>query len=119
MTAYNQKNTAGLIASLNGGEEDAFTEIYNRYWKKLFTLPANKLSNLHEAKELVQHIFLNLWKRRNAITITASLASCLCVAENFKVIKSSQAEAFSCALRVSFHGVKSLQLKQERETFRR
>lgn len=86
MTPYTQLDDAALLFLLNQDNEKAYTEMYNRYWKKLFTIAANKLGNLHEAEELVQDIFLDLWKRRNILTITASLSSYLSVAVNFKVI---------------------------------
>ncbi|MBE7170151.1 MAG: RNA polymerase sigma-70 factor [Williamsia sp.] len=75
-----------LLDLLNQGESRAFTEIYNRYWKKLFTLAANKLDNLAEAEELVQDIFTELWNRRGELAITTSLASYLAVAAKYKVI---------------------------------
>lgn len=34
-----------LVALLNGADHVAFTEIYKRYWKKPFTVAANKIAN--------------------------------------------------------------------------
>jgi RNA polymerase sigma-70 factor (family 1) len=86
MTAYTTLNDAELLALLRKDDEAAFTEIYNRYWKSLFAVAANKLGNLYEAEELVQDIFLDLWKRRNELDITNSLSSYISVAVNYKVI---------------------------------
>ena len=75
-----------LLRCLQAGQEAAFTEIYNRYWKKLFYVAAQKLQNLSEAEEVVQDIFLDLWKRREALQITTCLEAYLAVCVKYKVI---------------------------------
>ena len=47
----------------------AFTELYNRYWKKLLSLALSKLANQSEAEEVVQDVFMNLWNRRQRLAI--------------------------------------------------
>lgn len=84
--SFSQTDENELLDLLNQGESRAFTEIYNRYWKKLFTIAANKLDNLAEAEELVQDIFTELWNRNGKLVITTSLASYLAVAVKYKVI---------------------------------
>ncbi len=71
---------------LRTGEEGAFTEIYNRYWQILFNVAANKSNSLAEAEELVQDIFLDIWKRRETIDITSNLRAYLAVALKYRVI---------------------------------
>jgi RNA polymerase sigma-70 factor (family 1) len=71
---------------LRVGEEGAFTEIYNRYWQILFNVAANKSNSLAEAEELVQDIFLDIWKRRETIDITSNLRAYLAVALKYRVI---------------------------------
>jgi len=75
-----------LLHRLHRGDDKAFTEIYDRYWKKLFYIAAHKLQNLAEAEEVVQDIFLELWKRRTELNITTSLSSYLAVCVKYKVI---------------------------------
>ncbi len=75
-----------LLNLLNKGNQAAFTEIYNRYWKKLFTIATGKLNNLTEAEELVQDIFLDLWNRREHIAIHSSLSAYLAVAAKYKIL---------------------------------
>lgn len=80
------ENDEYLLSLLQKGNRRAFTEIYNRYWKKLFTVAANKLHNLADAEELVQDIFLDIWNRRETLSITSSLSAYLAVAVKYKVI---------------------------------
>jgi RNA polymerase sigma-70 factor (ECF subfamily) len=75
-----------LLTRLHNSDEAAFTEIYNLYWKKLFFIAAQKLNSLSEAEEIVQDIFLDVWKRREDININTSLASYLSICVKYKVI---------------------------------
>jgi RNA polymerase sigma-70 factor (family 1) len=75
-----------LLVSLRAGNEAAFTEIYHRYWQKLFYLAGKKLDDLYEAEGLVQDIFLDLWQRRERLDIQGSLNSYLAVALKYRVI---------------------------------
>lgn len=76
-----------LIQILKGGEEQAFTELYNRYWKKLFTAAANKLHHLEEAEDIVQQVFVSIWNRREELEIHSSVSSYLAVAVKYRVLK--------------------------------
>jgi len=76
-----------LVRYLRKGSDAAFTEIYNRYWKKLFSVAANKLNyDLKLAEELVQDIFLDVWQRRETFEIRSSLSLYLAAAMKYKII---------------------------------
>jgi RNA polymerase sigma-70 factor (family 1) len=87
MYNYSILNDKELIDLLQVDDEHAFTEIYNRYWKKLFAIAVNKLRDLNEAEEIVQDIFVSLWKRRNMLEITDTLSAYLAVSVKYRVIK--------------------------------
>ncbi|WP_400261347.1 RNA polymerase sigma-70 factor [Sphingobacterium sp. SG20118] len=76
-----------LILMLKAGSNPAFTELYDRYWKKLFTAAANKVYNLEEAEDIVQQIFISIWNRREELEIHTSLSSYLSVAVKYRVLK--------------------------------
>lgn len=66
---YNSYDDTELIALLREGNEVAFTEIYNRYWRKLYFL-AHKLLNCSvKSEEVVQEVFLTLWEKRDSLDI--------------------------------------------------
>lgn len=88
MYDYNILEDNELIQRLASDDNRAFTEIYNRYWKKLFTVAANKTNDLDEAEEIVQDIFISLWRRRGELTVIDTLSSYLAVSVKYKVIKS-------------------------------
>ena len=76
-----------LVKLLRKGNDAAFTEIYHRYWNKLFSVAAGKLNyDLRLAEELVQDIFLDLWHRREVLDIRSGLSRYLAAAMKYKVI---------------------------------
>lgn len=74
-----------LLDLLKMSDELAFTELYNRYWKLLFSIAFHKLGSLFDAEEIVQEVFADIWKRREALSITLSVKSYLAAATKFQV----------------------------------
>jgi len=95
---YNKYNDQELIGHLKSDDHAAFAEIYKRYWKKLFTIAANKVDDFSEAEDIVQQLFVTIWERRAELEIY-SLSSYLAVAVKYRVFKSlaktSQTEHFA------------------------
>jgi RNA polymerase sigma-70 factor (family 1) len=58
-----------LLIRLRSGDEAAFREIYERYWKKLYSIARRKIESLDAVEELVQDLFLKLWERRKELRI--------------------------------------------------
>lgn len=87
MTAYSGFTDEELTALLKEGNHAAFTEIYRRYWKKLFFIAGKKLNCLTDAEEVVQNIFLSLWNRRETIIITTTLVAYLTVSVKYCILK--------------------------------
>lgn len=58
-----------LLIDLKAGSENAFEQIYDRYWNRLYRLAAGKIKESENAKEIVQDIFLDLWLRRETLEI--------------------------------------------------
>jgi len=75
-----------MLERLKAGSEQAFQHIYKCYWEKVFITACQKLRNPHEAEEIAQEIFLDLWKRRESLDIAISLNAYLAAAVKYKVI---------------------------------
>jgi RNA polymerase sigma-70 factor (ECF subfamily) len=58
-----------LVIQLQAGNEAAFTQLYNRYWERLFFMAHKRLSSAEDAKEIIQTIFFTLWQKRNHLQI--------------------------------------------------
>ena len=80
-----------LLKQLHQSDELAFAEIYNRYWKPLYTSAHNILQVREAAQDAVQEVFISLWKRREAVEVEV-LQSYLHQAVRFQVFKAIRAE---------------------------
>ncbi|SDH40749.1 RNA polymerase sigma-70 factor [Chitinophaga filiformis] len=56
-----------LVVMLQAGDNDAFTELYNRYKKPLIIHSYKKTGDLEDAKEIVQEVFSTLWSQREQL----------------------------------------------------
>src|SRR5687768_6908742 len=74
-----------LLTLLKKGNEQAFTELYNRYWKLLFSIAYQKTEQPADAEEIVQDVFADLWKRRKKTVIQVSIKSYLAAATKFHI----------------------------------
>lgn len=69
MLPYSSHTDEQLFQLLKVSDEGAFTELYERYWKKLLIRAQLLLESHEEAEELVHDIFVKLWKKRETIVI--------------------------------------------------
>ena len=58
-----------LLKQLQANDDSAFSQIYNRYWERLFFMAHKRLSSAEDAKEIIQNIFFTLWQKRNQLQI--------------------------------------------------
>jgi RNA polymerase sigma-70 factor (ECF subfamily) len=63
---------ASLIVLLTLGQVDALSELYDRYGRMVFSLAVNSIGDAAVAEEVVQDVFLRVWKK--AGTYDASVA---------------------------------------------
>jgi len=66
---YQHHTDKELVAKLRQGEEAALSEIYERYWDRLFTVAANRLGNAQEAEECVQDVLYKLWRLKDTLYV--------------------------------------------------
>jgi RNA polymerase sigma-70 factor (ECF subfamily) len=76
-----------LLTHLAKGSKQAFTEIYNRYWNKLFYIAGKKVIDLGEAESLVHDVLADLWARRSSIDVKTELNHYLAAAMKYRVLK--------------------------------
>jgi RNA polymerase sigma-70 factor (ECF subfamily) len=77
MTAYSKFTDEQLVALLKTGNQQAFTEIYDRYAANLAGFAGSKLYNLDDAKDILHDLFVKLWENRGQIHINSNLQSYL------------------------------------------
>lgn len=86
MPLYNDHTDCELAALLREGDESAFKAIYERYWPKMYAVASKRLNSTVEGEEVVQDIFLNLWRKRETFILRVSFEHYLAVAVKFEVI---------------------------------
>lgn len=86
--SYQKYSDAELLIWMQKDDQMAFTEIYNRYWDRLFIVAGNKLEDCFLAQEVVQDLFVKLWQRRHELVINYSLATYLSAALKYSVINA-------------------------------
>ena len=87
MNSLDKLDDVKLVELMQRGNEDAFSAIFNRYWKRLISLAYSHTKDKYLAEEIVQDIFFSLWKRRDTVKID-SLSAYLATAVKFSVFKN-------------------------------
>ncbi len=72
---------------LFSGNEKSFRVLYDRYWEGLFKKAKARLGNTDDAEDILQDIFVTLWKNRLQIEVIDSLKPYLFTALKYAIIK--------------------------------
>lgn len=62
---------------LKDGDKNAFNEIYERHWQRMAEYVLRVIKSQDEAQDIVQEIFVSIWRRRETIEIKGSLVAYL------------------------------------------
>ncbi|MFD1143769.1 RNA polymerase sigma factor [Larkinella insperata] len=119
MSVYSDYVDHDLLPLLAEGDEEAFAEIYRRYWQRLYSSAYKRLRNEDQCQDLVQNVFTDLWERKAQHTID-NLPAYLFTAVRFQVLKqvsrqpgtADLLDAFEAILTSPIHSDDSL-LEQE------
>jgi RNA polymerase sigma-70 factor (ECF subfamily) len=87
---YNERTLTHLLQQ---GDEEAFELLYNRYWEKLLTVAYHRTGSMETAKELVQDVFTNLWRRRNHLNIKTTFAAYIFSAMKYTILDHIRSQA--------------------------
>ena len=96
MNNYLLYDNGQLLELLAQDDEYAFTEIYTRFWKKIFNVAFNRLKEVQTAEDIVHDVFASLWVNRKKTEI-ATLDNYLATAAKYMVltkIKKKERERF-------------------------
>jgi RNA polymerase sigma-70 factor (ECF subfamily) len=84
---YCSNTDAELLLFIKEDDEKAFRILYERYWKKLLLQAFIKLRSTEEAEEIVQTIFINIWKRRHTIELKYSFHTYVASMLKYEVLR--------------------------------
>lgn len=76
-----------LIEEINKGNDNAFIELYERYWDKLYFACYSRINSRTETEDILQELFVELWNNRKKIVIKTSVAAYLYTAVKYKIFR--------------------------------
>jgi len=121
MLEYHKLNDSELTELVRKSDEQAFAEIYQRYWTIMYMHALKMLKDEEDARDVVQELFTTLWSRCQNITSSINLSGYLYTIVRNKVLdlmaqkKSRAGHLESLALYIDEHHNKTLEDLTERE----
>ncbi|MEQ7800194.1 sigma-70 family RNA polymerase sigma factor [Pedobacter sp. ASV1-7] len=89
------KDDKALLNLVRTSDKEAYTELYNRFWKSLYTYALKKIGDHDDAFDLVQELFIEIWdKRENIPEIHIGLENYLHGSVFFKLAKYFRTKGF-------------------------
>lgn len=93
--AYSQLSDLELAGLLKSGDQSAFAQIYERYWRVIYSHVYKMLQDEEEAKDVIQEVFSEIWIKREQHY--SNLAGYLYVSARHKVINLVRKTKFHSA----------------------
>ena len=62
-----------LLDAIKDNDHAAFEVLFNRYWEYLFSVVYRRLNNREDAQDIVQDIFIYIWKSRASLSVKTGL----------------------------------------------
>ncbi|MBL1409463.1 RNA polymerase sigma factor [Sphingobacterium faecale] len=69
MTTVCPYDERDLLLQLQGGDEVAFGHLYDHYWASLYSYAYNRLRSKELSQDIVQEVFMDMWRRRETLQI--------------------------------------------------
>jgi len=114
--AYISLTDHELTALFKAGDHRAFTAIYQRYWKRIYVIAIKRLGDEQDAEEVIQDIFLNLWRKRETFELTTGFQNYFAVAVKFEILdiirKRASVAAYDKMLSISYSEADESMLKE-------
>lgn len=83
-----------LLESIRLGDRAAFEQLFEQYWELLYQLAAQKTGDDSEAEDMVQELFVELWRRETPVVLTTSLQTYLVSCLYYKVLYHFRQKGF-------------------------
>jgi DNA-directed RNA polymerase specialized sigma24 family protein len=64
---YDSMSDLDLIFAMKDGDRSAFSEVFNRYWKKLYNEAHKRIKRPEVVDEVIQDVFSELWINRATV----------------------------------------------------
>jgi RNA polymerase sigma-70 factor (ECF subfamily) len=85
MVKYNDLSDIELVALYKGGDKEAFSYIYRKYWSVLVLHAKHMVKDTESARDIVQEVFTSIYRKGDSFELTTSLSAYLYAAVRFGV----------------------------------
>lgn len=92
LTNYSKYEAEELLHLISKNDEAAFSELYDRFWKKMFAVAYNRLKEVQDAEDIVHDVFVRLWANRQKLEI-GELENYLATAVKYGVLSKIKKRA--------------------------
>ncbi|AMR32498.1 hypothetical protein A0256_14220 [Mucilaginibacter sp. PAMC 26640] len=75
-----------LLALVKAGHISAFGVLYDRYWNPMLAKAYSRLKSQEDAEEVIQELFIKLWRRRDRIELQYSFKTYLYAALRYEIL---------------------------------
>lgn len=82
---YDTQLDEELMQAIGQDDRAAFTVLYDRYWRRLFTVAYNYTRSHETAQEVVQEVFLSIWLKRSTLLLTGKVEAYLMRAVKYRI----------------------------------
>jgi len=100
--AMNEREVA-MVVSAQGGDSNAFEELYNLYYSKIFALARMTVKNEADSEDILQQTFINAWRNLSKLVnpagfntwlqkITLNLSYSLLRNKNIAILRDAESE---------------------------
>lgn len=91
---YSELDDGQLVMLLQDGNEEAFAALYNRYWKRIYTIAFPYLKSQEAAQDVTQDVFVKLWTHKEHLAEVQAFRPYLFVMARNMIISSLRNKVF-------------------------
>lgn len=70
---YKKASPLELMDGIKQGQQAAFRELFDRFYRLLLGVAINILGDFNLAKDVVQEVFINIWNKRDTLEIKSAV----------------------------------------------
>lgn len=83
-----------LLQGIRQNDAGAFRQLFDRYWQLLYRLAARKTAHAEDAEDIVQELFIELWRKKEPFELRVSLRSYLVSCIYLKIFQYFRKKGF-------------------------
>jgi len=98
-----------LLADIRKGSDEAFRQLYEKYWEDLYRMAYRRLASPEDIKDILQDVFLSLWNNINEVNADESLGGYLytCLRNRIFNFFEKRQNRLNCLMKQPFNPVES------------